>query len=442
MEYGVLILLPVACALAIAGLFWRRPDLAERWVGLVEPRRGSRPGVLFYAASHGELLLLEKLLPRLAEQQPDAELMVVVPRPSVLQLARERLPLCRSYCVMPLVPGAHGRVLARLAPEFLVIVEFARIPLWRRAAARRGVPTMIINGRISAKNARACRRWPWLFRPLVRGCELILAQTPDDAATFRRYGASETAIQVAGAMKFETAPKNRRSKATRRLAALAGIGEDDIVLLAGSTTGNEEEIAARVFEQLAPDYPQLRLILVPKSRRRFSRVARMLARRGLAFQRRSQLESQGAHPASRVLLVDTIGELAAWWGTAHIGFVGASLACRGGHNMIEPAALGVATCFGSHTDNFRDVASALLGYDAAVRVASGAELRSFVRRCLDQPQYAAALGERARAVCRSQGGTIDRTCQRLAELLREQCRPVIIKLTTAAAPRQKLRQAA
>jgi 3-deoxy-D-manno-octulosonic-acid transferase len=233
------------------------------------------------------------------------------------------------------------------------------------------------------------------------------------------------ALAVAAAADASGVRADLCAASTRRLAKLAGIAAGDVVLLAGSTTGDEEEIVAGVFQQLAPRFPQLRLILVPRNRRRFARVARMLTRRGLAFGRRTQLPAGGDDPAPRVLLVDSVGELAAWWGAAHIGFVGASLVPRGGHNMIEPAALGVATCFGPHTDDFRDVAALLLENGGAHRVSGAFELRAFVERCLAEPEYAATLGQRAQAVCRDQTGALRLTCDRLGEMLRELRKPLV-----------------
>src|SRR4029079_11361999 len=120
------------------------------------------------------------------------------------------------------------------------------------------------------------------------------------------------------------------------------------------------------------------------------------------------------HSPLPILLVDTIGELGAWWGTATIGFVGGSLfSSRGGQNMIEPAAYGVATCFGPNTQNFRDVVELLLGNQAAVRVTTGAELTAFVRHCLEQPPYAAELGRTAEAVVRAQQGAAHSTWELL-----------------------------
>jgi 3-deoxy-D-manno-octulosonic-acid transferase len=115
--------------------------------------------------------------------------------------------------------------------------------------------------------------------------------------------------------------------------------------------------------------------------------------------------------------VDVVGELGAWWGTASVGFVGGSLATRGGQNMIEPAAYGVATCFGPNTQNFRDVVAAMLAAEAAVEVADGEALIEFVRRALDDPAYGADLGRRAQSLVASQLGATDRTLARLLPLV-------------------------
>ena len=111
------------------------------------------------------------------------------------------------------------------------------------------------------------------------------------------------------------------------------------------------------------------------------------------------MERTGPNPAARVLLVDAVGELGAWWGIAQVAFVGGSLGDRGGQNMIEPAAYGAAVCFGPNTRNFRDIVAAMLSRDAAVVVADGDDLARFVRRCLEEPAYAAALGQRRKTWC-------------------------------------------
>ena len=114
-----------------------------------------------------------------------------------------------------------------------------------------------------------------------------------------------------------------------------------------------------------------------------------------------------------ILLVDVVGELGAWWGTAQIAFVGGSMGSRGGQNMIEPAAYGAAVSFGPNTWNFRDIVAAMLEHDAAVVVRDSEEFSRFVRRCLEEPDYAAALGGRARSFVQPQLGATTRTLELL-----------------------------
>jgi 3-deoxy-D-manno-octulosonic-acid transferase len=198
------------------------------------------------------------------------------------------------------------------------------------------------------------------------------------------------------------------------LHRLSGLCEEHVVLLAGSTQAPEEQYALSTFQRLASSRPHLRLILVPRHPERFHEVAALLDRSGVAWHRRSTL-----HPgdAWRALLVDTIGELGAWWGAAHVGFVGGSFGSRGGQNMLEPAAYGVATCFGPNTWNFRDIVGQLLSVDGAIVVRNEAEFAAFMQRALDDPVWASALGTRAQQLVLSQQGATQRTIALLSELV-------------------------
>jgi 3-deoxy-D-manno-octulosonic-acid transferase len=218
-------------------------------------------------------------------------------------------------------------------------------------------------------------------------------------------------------MKFDGAQTDPHNAATERLRRLAGIEANDIVFLAGSTQQGEEQAALAAYRELCGDHPRLRLILVPRHPERFEAVAESLDRAGLAWQRRSRLELEGRRIDARILLVDTIGELGAWWGTASIAFVGGSLGNRGGQNMIEPAAYGAAVSFGPNTRNFRDIVEQMLSDRAAVVVADSRELTSFVRRCLTDATFAETLGARARALVARQLGATARTCKLLSPLI-------------------------
>ena len=168
-------------------------------------------------------------------------------------------------------------------------------------------------------------------------------------------------------------------------------------------------MALETFASLSTDHPQLRLVLVPRHPERFEAVAAMLDESRVVWQRRSQLDRDGADPDARVLLVDTVGELGDWWGTASVAFVGGSMGDRGGQNMIEPAAYGAAVCFGPNTRNFRDVVDRLLAKGAAAVVHDRNELAQFVARSIESPAFAANLGQRAQQFVRSQLGATERT---------------------------------
>jgi 3-deoxy-D-manno-octulosonic-acid transferase len=299
----------------------------------------------------------------------------------------------------------------------LVLAELELWPNLIRLAHARGAKLAIVNGRLSERSFSGYRRIRTLMRRLLQRFDLIAAQTDVYARRFLALGARSDSVVSTGSLKFDGARTDRDNPATARLRALAGIAADDVVFLAGSTQEPEERVALDVFRRLNPENPRLRLILVPRHPERFAAVASLLNSSGIRWQRRTDPDRQPADPAVRVLLVDVVGELGAWWGAADIGFVGGSLSSRGGQNMIEPAAFGVAVSFGPNTQNFRDIVAALLAAEAAVTVADGQALDNFVRRCLVDPAYAAELGRRARQLVASQLGATVRTLNRLLPLI-------------------------
>lgn len=177
-------------------------------------------------------------------------------------------------------------------------------------------------------------------------------------------------------------------------------------------------MALATFELLSPRYPRLRLVIVPRHPERFDDVAAMLDHSRLGWQRRSELTAEKEDEQDcRILLVDVVGELGAWWGTAQIALVGGSFGSRGGQNMIEPAAYGAAVSFGPRTRNFRDVVQLMLAADAARVVQDQQEFTAFVEWCLEDPEQARQLGIRAQQLVKQQLGATGRTLQLVAPLV-------------------------
>jgi 3-deoxy-D-manno-octulosonic-acid transferase len=185
-------------------------------------------------------------------------------------------------------------------------------------------------------------------------------------------------------------------------------------LVCGSTVEGEEPLLLRAFENLLVQHPRAVMILAPRHPERFAVVAQILDQMSIRFCRRSSRQRESL--AGGVLLLDTIGELAALYALADIAFVGGSLVPRGGHNIIEPAQYGVATVVGNHTENFRDIVSLFASRDA-VRIVTPAELPLALIELLANDVERRALGQRAAETMRSQRGATLRTANELQELL-------------------------
>lgn len=190
------------------------------------------------------------------------------------------------------------------------------------------------------------------------------------------------------------------------------------MFIAGSTQAPEENAAIDAYLASLHAHPNLRLILVPRHKERFDEVARLVESRGLSLFRRSGRSTANGELASKqpVLLLDTLGELAACWGLADVAFVGGSLGNRGGQNMIEPAGYGAALLFGPNTQNFRDVVELLLAENAARVVRDPADLAKALGECLADPERAKAAGSRGQRLVLAQQGATARTVALLAGL--------------------------
>lgn len=391
-----------------------RAGYGQKIFGLVPRRESDKPCVWLHAVSVGEVNLIATTLGRLRTAHPDWEFVVSTTSRTGYELARTKYSdLTVFYCPLDF-SWAVRRALARVRPTLLVLAELELWPNLILAAKEQGARVAILNGRMSDHSFPGYLRLRPLVAKLLAQIDLIAAQDDESASRFRALGAPVGRIHVTGSLKYDGAQTERANPKTTALRELAGFADDDVVFLAGSTQEPEERYALNAYRTLAVAHPRLRLVLVPRHPERFEAVAEMLASSGVECQRRSALSVENSAP--RVLLVDTVGELGAWWGTAAMAFVGGSFGPRGGQNMIEPAAYGAAVSFGPNTRNFRDIVAALVAADGAVVVRNAEELTGFIARCLDDPAWAAALGANAQALVRSQLGATERTLRLLESL--------------------------
>lgn len=396
-----------------------RQGWRQKLFGLVPRRTGDKLCLWLHAVSVGEVNLLATLLRRLQAALPGWDFVVSTTTMTGYALAKTRypdVPVC--YCPLDF-SWAVAAAVRRIRPDVLVLAELELWPNLIAACRASGARVAVVNGRLSDRSFRGYRLLRPVLGRLLREIDLIAAQNEQYAGRFRELGAAENSLSITGSLKYDGAQTERANPRTQRLARLAGFVPGDTVFLAGSTGEPEEALALAAFSQLAAKAPRLRLVIVPRHPDRFDAVAELLESSGHSWQRRSALDHGPANPAARILLVDQVGELGAWWGTAQIGFVGGSLCGRGGQNMIEPAAYGVAVSFGPNTRNFRDIVAGLLAAEGAVVVEDGQALAQFVERCLQDPAYAEQLGRRAAAHVAGQLGATERTVERLLALIGE-----------------------
>ena len=308
-------------------------------------------------------------------------------------------------------PGLATRVLDALRPVALVLVETELWPNLLHQAHAASVPVVLINGRLSPNRMNRYRRLSRLYRPVLERVAVLGAQSHGDAERLRELGARPEAVVVTGNIKYDLPlPRTDPESMRRRLE----LPRERAVFAAGSTAPTEEALVLRAFETARRNRPDLLLVLAPRHITRAEEVQELVRSHGLRCVR----YSTGDPVASAdVLLVDTLGDLVALYQIAQVAFVGGSLVPIGGHNVLEPAALGVPVVFGPFTEHFREPAEALERAGGARRVRDAAELGDVVARLLQDDNRRREIARRAGNVVDANRGALERSVSLLLDAL-------------------------
>ncbi len=427
----------------------RKPiaGLRVKLTGNLQRRQPEKPCLWFHAVSVGEVLQLRNLISRVQKRYPHYECVVTTTTGTGYDLAKEKFPDCTVQYFPLDFSWSVRRALKSLRPRLIVLVELELWPNFLQIAAEREIPVAIINGRISDGSYKIYRRATWLTRPLLESCSLVTAQNAAYAERFLDLGAAPSRLFQTGNIKFDGIETNRHNAQTEELRRGFDLSPHELLFLAGSTQAPEEEHALAAYEKLRAEFPQLRLLLVPRHKERFEEVAALIESRGHGLLRRSEIRESANFPSQislpnpqpstlnsqPILLLDTLGELSKAWGLADIAFVGGSLTNRGGQNMIEPAGFGAAVLFGPNTWNFRDITEALLAGDAARVVTDGDRLATVVRELILDAASRQRLGDAARKFVLSQQGATERTLDLLGCLLSNEPAPASKPVTSGRA---------
>ncbi len=383
---------------------------------------GNTDALWLHAVSVGELLACQGLVAALKERFPERPLLVSTTTETGFRTAEQRRKSggLKADAVF-FCPFDFGfsvrRVLRRLRPALLLVAETEFWPNLFRQASRAGIPVAVANARVSDRSFPRYRRFRFFFREVLNRATLLLAQSEEDARRLRELGADSTRVRCAGNLKYDTpAAAPLPPWLDRQVRRWAEGG----ALLAGSTAAGEEESLLEAFERLRKQHPALRLIVAPRRPERFDEVARMAAARGFGVARRSLLSSEpGAEidPGVAVLVLDTIGELGAFYRYATVAFVGGSLVPHGGQNILEPAQFARPIIVGPYVHNFREITREFRQAGALQQLASGAELAATLEELFRDAHAAAAMGEAARRLLEANRGATQRAANLIAALV-------------------------
>lgn len=426
--------LTVAC-LAAPWLLYRRlvlkkrlGDWRQKFLGALPVRRPDRPCLWLHAVSVGEVVQLGPVLEQLRARLPGYEFWITTTTTTGHDVAQKLYPQHRISFFPMDFSWSVRRSLERVQPSAIVLVELELWPNFIAAARQRGIPVLLINGRVSD---RSYRSYQWI-RPLLRRVlprlQAIAVQNQTYGSRLLNLGAHAEQITVTGSIKFDRVETARDNPRTLEIGRSFGLQPGDTLLIAGSTQAPEEELALEAYGRLRSEFPQLRLMLVPRHKERFEEVAALVLRSGGRLLRRTDVSSSASLSVTQsvtsapsgeppVLLLDTLGELSATWGLADVAFVGGSLSRRGGQNMIEPAGYGAAVLFGPHTHNFKDVVALLLDAGAAEVIPSADEFIVRIRAVLKEPERARAMGRRAQELVTAQHGATRLTVELIVAAL-------------------------
>jgi 3-deoxy-D-manno-octulosonic-acid transferase len=408
----------------------RPPALAERF-GLI-PRNilkkiSGHHIIWLHAVSVGESIAARPLLKALRSRYPDHAIVVS----NTTETGRSvtsgfpETDLC-IYFPFDFLPAVQSS-LNRINPELIIIMETEIWPNFSREASRRGIPLILANGRISDRSFAGYLRFGWFFRHALEHFSGLCLQTETDHERIIAIGAPADRVITVGNLKYDIPFRQVNDGEKRRLCEQYAIPEGVIVITAGSTHAGEERFLIDTFRELLMTVSNLCLVLVPRHPERTEEVADLLKRSGLEFRRRTTLPAGSHLMQGEVLLVDTVGEMMNIYALSDIAFVGGSLVPTGGHNLLEPASVGVPSVFGPHMANFREIAELVLQYGAGIQVETPEGLTDACRELIANAGQRLVLGRNGLMMMRENGGATKRHMEVIAGVLTVSTEPSCAK---------------
>ncbi len=393
-------------------------------LGFIPKRFGERPAIWIHSVSVGEVNAARSLIERLKQQLPFYEIFVSTTTDTgydrAVKLYGEDnvffFPFDFSFTI--------SNALRRLKPAMVILVELEVWPNLVLQSEKRGIPVVLVNGRITERSLSRYRLVSAIVKKIFNKLDCVMVQDNTYRQRFISIGVNPSNIIVTGSLKWDGASAADSMESQYALARAVGINTDYPLIVAGSTGDDiEEEAIIRAYQQLRSQFDNLQLAIIPRKPERFDYVAEIINSRGFYAVRRSKYPDGTAGPSGMVsgratiILGDTMGELRKFYALASVVFVGRTIADMGGSDVMEVAALGRPTVIGSHYDNFKDAVDKLRQADAIEIVDKPEKLASVIGAILGDQSKARKMGENARNVVLANQGATQKTVEKLCEIL-------------------------
>ena len=364
--------------------------------------------IWFHAVSVGEAEALFPLVRQIQKQHPDAKLLITTTTPTGSARVKAVMQETVAHVYLPYdVPDAVNRFMRCFKPKLAVIMETEIWPNLFVYCGKNDIPLYIINARLSEKSSRGYQKIPSLVHPALAAINLIATQTQDDAERFIAIGADSEKVLTLGNIKFDV--EIPQTTIAQGLQIKADLFRGRFVWLIASTHKDEEAIFLEIYKEIKQKIPELLLVIVPRHPERFADVKKQCEQLQLAVVMRTA--GDRVFTETDVYLVDTMGELKMLYAASDVAFVGGSMVPRGGHNILEAAAVGVPVMFGPYMVNFKEIARGVLSHKAAIQCQNKDELINSIVALYEQPVYRNALAEKGMEFVRQNQGAIARICE-------------------------------
>ena len=412
MRYLYSLLMYVAAPLFSVVLWFRGLRDRSYWQNFGERFGGGesleQSCIWVHAVSVGEVQAAAALVNTLRERYPDIPIVVTTFTPTGAGRARALFKDRAQVRYLPFdLPGSVRRFLKKIRPRIAVIFETELWPNLYYQCGRRRVPLVLASARLSDRSVGRYRRLGALFRETLAQGVVVAAQGEADANRFRSLGADPSNTHVTGNLKFDFSVPPDITERGRVMRDYYAPGRQ--VWVAGSTHGGGEEDALIEAQKIVRNrLPNALLVMAPRHPNRFGEVAAQLVSRGIRFIRRSQTPAAGAIGEADIMLLDSLGELLDFYAAGDVAFVGGSLVPIGGHNLLEPAALGMPILTGPHNSNSAEAARLLIAKGAVQVAENPQDLAEKVVALLKDPEGRARLGQEGRAFVEANRGALQK----------------------------------